>query len=102
MTTMTSNDLLSLGMPAIAGAAVLMTGGVVAYWATRQRRLKSKPRKVILADSDLTAKASVAGAEVDRIAQAVKDIRHALKDIHAAAEDAERLLTIDRHATEKT
>jgi hypothetical protein len=83
MTTMTSNDLLSLGMPAIAAAAVLMTGGVVAYWATHHRRLKSKPRKAILADSDVTAKASVA---------------QALKHIREAVEDAERLL---RHAIEK-
>jgi hypothetical protein len=48
-------------------------------------------------DSDVIAKASVAGAEVHRMS-----VAQALKDIREAAEDAERLLTIDGHATEKT
>ena len=98
MTTMTNSDLLGVAMPAIAASAVLMTGGVVAYWATRRRQPKLKTAKPRLGvDPDAVVRPHVAAAEIHRTS-----VAQSLKDIREAVEDAERLLVVNGHVTEKT
>jgi hypothetical protein len=98
MTMMTNNDLVSVAMPAIAAAAVLMTGGVVAYWATHRRQPKLKTAKPGLGISpDTVLGGHVAAAELHRTS-----VAQSLKDIREAVEDAERLLVANGHAREKT